>query len=149
MLVPNLPRLLEQITLVCPVDSVQIISEGNAVIQYASAATQQQRDAADSALAAFDWSQAAYDAWEAIKLRALAKQFQDDQQAQNVALRVTVKLLVDELNVLRQWLTSFKAETAAATSLADLKARVATLPNTPDRTYAQAKTAINNLIDGE
>lgn len=89
------------------------------------------------------------DAARLAKLRALAKQFQDDQQAQNVALRVTVKLLVDELNVLSQWLTSFKSETAAATSLADLKTRVATLPNTPDRTYAQAKTAINNLIDGE
>jgi hypothetical protein len=83
------------------------------------------------------------------KLRDAAKQFQDDQQAQNVALRVTVKLLVDELNILRQWITEFKAATAAASSLANLKTGVAALPNVPQRTYTQAKTAINNLIDGE
>jgi hypothetical protein len=83
------------------------------------------------------------------KLRDAAKQFQDDQQAQNVALRVTVKLLVDELNILRQWITDFKAATAAASSLANLKTGVAALPNVPQRTYQQAKTAINNLIDGE
>jgi hypothetical protein len=83
------------------------------------------------------------------KLRAVAKQFQDDQQAQNIALRVTVKLLVDELNILRQWITEFKAATAAASSLANLKTGVAALPNVPQRTYTQAKTAINNLIDGE
>lgn len=83
------------------------------------------------------------------KLRNAAKQFQADQQAQNVALRATVKLLVDELNILRGWVADFKAATAAAGSLAALKTGVAALPNTPQRTYQQAKTAINNLIDGE
>ena len=58
-----------------------------------------------------------------------------------------VQTLVDEINVLRQWLASFKVEVAAASNLADLKTRVATLPATADRTYVQARTAIRNRID--
>lgn len=63
-------------------------------------------------------------------------------------LRAEAAVLVDEINSLRRWVTSFKAEVAAASSLADLKTRVASLPNLPDRTLAQAKTAIINKIDG-
>lgn len=82
------------------------------------------------------------DAAKLTKLRAEIKSIHDD----NIELRVTVKLLVDELNVLRQWITDFKAATAAAASLAALKTGVAALPNTPQRTYQQAKTAIQSLI---
>lgn len=64
-----------------------------------------------------------------------------------VYLRALINTLIDEINILRQWNTSFKAEVAAASSLADLKTRVSTLPNTPDRTLAQAKTAILSKID--
>ena len=63
-------------------------------------------------------------------------------------LRSIAKLIVDEINALRQWIVSFKVEVAAATSLADLKTRVASLPDMPDRTLAQAKTAYKTLIDG-
>ena len=83
------------------------------------------------------------------KLRTAAKQFHDDQQAQNLALRAVVKLMVDENNLLRQWMADFKAAVAAAGSLAALKTGVAGLPNVPQRTYQQAKTAINTLVDGE
>jgi hypothetical protein len=62
--------------------------------------------------------------------------------------RALAKIMIDEINVLSQWLASFKVEVAAATNLADLKTRVAGLPATPDRTLAQAKTAYKNLIDG-
>ena len=62
--------------------------------------------------------------------------------------RALAKVLVDEINVLRQWLASFKTEVAAASNLADLKTRVAGLPATPDRTLVQAKTAYKNLLDG-
>jgi hypothetical protein len=61
--------------------------------------------------------------------------------------RAIASVLVDEVNILRGLWMSFKAEVAAATNLADLKARVANLPNTPDRTLAQAKTAIANRLD--
>jgi len=52
----------------------------------------------------------------------------------------------DEINALRGWLESFKAEVALATSLANLKTRIATLPSMPDRTLAQLKTAIQNRM---
>lgn len=55
-------------------------------------------------------------------------------------------ILVSEFNILRQWEMEFKNEVAAATSLANLQSRVATLPDLPDRTLAQLKTAILNRI---
>jgi hypothetical protein len=63
-------------------------------------------------------------------------------------LRAAGAVQVDEINLLRQWITSFKAAVAAATSLADLKTRVAALANMPDRTLSQYKTAVLNHIDG-
>lgn len=64
-----------------------------------------------------------------------------------ILLRALADILKDEINILRGWLVSFKAQSAAATSLADFKARVATLPDTPDRTLSQLKTAIINRIN--
>jgi hypothetical protein len=63
------------------------------------------------------------------------------------AQRITKGLaltLLDEVNLLRDWITSFKAATAAATSLANLQTRVAALANVPERTAAQLKTAVYN-----
>jgi hypothetical protein len=79
--------------------------------------------------------------------RRLAKELYDALDAEARALRAVVVLTVDELNDLRSWITSFKAEVAAASSLADLKTRVATLPSLPQRTYAQARTAVRNAVD--
>jgi hypothetical protein len=58
-----------------------------------------------------------------------------------------VVLTVDELNVLRDWLTQFKAAVAAAGTLAALKTSVAALPALPERTFAQVRTAIRGKID--
>lgn len=52
--------------------------------------------------------------------------------------------IIDELNILRDWIMSFKAATAAATSLANLQTRVAALSNMPDRTPAQAIQAVRD-----
>jgi hypothetical protein len=56
---------------------------------------------------------------------------------------------VQEINALRQWLMSFKTETAASSNLADFKTRIAALPNMPDRTLAQVRTSIKNDIDNK
>lgn len=53
---------------------------------------------------------------------------------------------MDELNLLRQWLVLFKATVAVASTLADLKTGVATLPNMPDRVATQIRTAIQTKI---
>lgn len=63
-------------------------------------------------------------------------------------LRAQALVLIDEINNLRQWIESFKTATAAATSLADLKTRVAGLSSMPNRTPTQARTAIVNKLGG-
>jgi len=90
--------------------------------------------------------QQADDARLAVKRDNAAALTTNGAAAGNVT-RAIVAVLVDELNALRQWLASFKVEVAAATTLADLKTRVAGLPNMPNRTLAQAKTAILDRID--
>jgi len=60
--------------------------------------------------------------------------------------RAMAAVLIDEINALREWVEAFKAAVAAATTLADLKTRVAALPAMPDRTLQQAVTAIQNKI---
>ena len=52
--------------------------------------------------------------------------------------------LLDEVNLLRSWFVSFKVTTASAISLADFKTRVAALPDMPERTVDQLKTAVYN-----
>lgn len=55
-------------------------------------------------------------------------------------------IIKDEFNAVRGWIADFKTEVAAASNLGDLKTRVAGLPDLPDRTLAQLKTAIQNRI---
>lgn len=61
--------------------------------------------------------------------------------------RAVVLVSKDEVNALRAWLTDFKGAVAAATSLADLKVRVAALPSMPARTAAQARSALLAKLD--
>ena len=71
----------------------------------------------------------------------------DNNVVQKKVLQAITSVIVDELNTLRQWEMSFKTEVAAATSLANLQTRVAGLPNLPDRTLAQAVTAVRAKIN--
>jgi hypothetical protein len=61
--------------------------------------------------------------------------------------RAIVLVALDEVNTLRTWTRSLKTETAAASTLADFKTRVATLATLGDRTAAQARTALLAHID--
>jgi hypothetical protein len=61
--------------------------------------------------------------------------------------RAFADIIKDEINILRQWLTDFKADVAASVSLADLKARVALLSDLPDRNLTQLKNQIKARID--
>jgi len=73
---------------------------------------------------------------------AAAKAIEQNLDEYERRMKAVVLVLIDEVNLLRGWVTGFKAEVAAATSLADLKARVATTPNMPARTGVQAKAVI-------
>lgn len=142
------PTLLEAIVLVCP-----IIGLSEDSITFDPAATVQQQQVANAILAFWNANNRtlppASIASLLTELREAAKQYHLALQAENRALRATVKILVDELNILRQWMTDMKAATAASSSYATLKSGIGTLPATPQRTYAQARTAIETLIDGE
>lgn len=63
-------------------------------------------------------------------------------------LRAIAKMMIDEINSLRQWIVEFKAAIAASSSMSDMKSRVALLPDMPDRTLTQAKTVYKGLING-
>lgn len=54
---------------------------------------------------------------------------------------------MDEINLLRDWITQFKLAVANAGTLAALKTNVAALPNLPQRTPAQVKAAVINRMD--
>ena len=81
--------------------------------------------------------------------KRIAKELQDSDEQTARIIRAVVKLTVDEINTLRQWITDFKVEVDLANNLASLKTGVAGLPNVPDRTYDQARTSVTNIIDGE
>jgi hypothetical protein len=61
--------------------------------------------------------------------------------------RAIVLTSMDEINLIRSWITSYKAAVAAATSFDNFKTRVAALPNLAQRTAVQAKNSIESKID--
>lgn len=107
------------------------------VVDAVEVMTQAEKDAVDAAIAAAILA----------AQRDGAKTVFDSAAQEGKILKAVILLLIDELNDLRGWLVDFKVEVAAATSLADLKTRVAGLPNMADRTSAQARTAIRSKID--
>lgn len=112
-------------------------------LDWAPGATDPQKQAARDAVLAADLSDA-----EVRVLRAAAKTVATvDGGALGKALRAEALVIMDELNLLRQWLTDFKAQVAASSSLADLKTRVAALPNVPQRAKSQILTAIAAKLD--
>lgn len=98
--------------------------------------TQAERDAVDAAIAAASLSAA----------KLSAKSIIDGLSGYQ--LRGLAKIMIDEINALRQRDVDRSADVAAATSLADLKTRWAARSALNDRTLAQAKTAYKALMDG-
>jgi hypothetical protein len=80
-------------------------------------------------------------------LRSVANDITDASDSDGVKWRALALMLLDELNSLRQWTVAFKGQVALATTLADLKTRVAGLSTLSDRTISQAKTAYSNKVN--
>ena len=102
--------------------------------------------AAQPIINAFDGSQQAQDAWQAGRNEDSAVLFMTALGTEARAYRAVAAIMVDEVNALREWIVSFKAAVAAATSLANLQTRVSALPDLPDRTLQHAKTAFISKI---
>lgn len=72
-----------------------------------------------------------------------------DVQELNAAVVALALTALDELNLLRDWITQYKAAVAAAGTLAALKTSVAAMPNLPQRTRPQLMNAVKSkIIDG-
>jgi hypothetical protein len=81
--------------------------------------------------------------------KVLAKAILDDSIPIGRDLRAIILLMVDELNLIRAWITSLKAANATATSYGTLKTGIAALNNMPARTNSQVKTAVKDAVDAE
>lgn len=82
-----------------------------------------------------------------LAIRTSSKSTLDGFSTNPLFQRALADIIKDEFNILRKWTRDFKVEVAAASSLADLKARIATLSTLNDRTLDQLKTAIKSRVD--
>lgn len=98
--------------------------------------TQGERDAVDAAIAAAALAAAKLSAKNAV------------DGLSGYQLRGLAKIMIDEINALRQRDVDRSTDVAAATNLSDLKTRWAARSALNDRTLAQAKTAYKALMDG-
>ncbi len=96
----HIERLTATIAAVCPIHGIQGGTQATAAPDYKAEATTEQRAAAETALAAFDWSDAAQAAWERCKRREAAVALLNSSDPTMVALRGFVTVLIRRFRVL-------------------------------------------------
>jgi hypothetical protein len=79
---------------------------------------------------------------------AAMKSFQGELDNAQLITKGLALTILDELNQINTTIRDFYAAVRAATSLADLKTRVAALSKIPDRTAAQLKAAVKAKVEG-
>lgn len=92
-----LRRLYEAVAAVCPIDGVSG-EQGAVRIDYRPEATEGERAAAVAAVAAFDWSEQAQEAWDLGRRMAEAGQLLGSVEPVPVGVRVTLRVIVDHFN---------------------------------------------------
>jgi hypothetical protein len=105
--------------------------------------------AAQPVINAFDWSQAAQDAFDLTQGRLAASALTSATISTNqlaALVRAVVLLVLDEFNLHTTAVDAILSAVAAATSLADLKTRVALITALPIRTKGQLITALTTKI---
>lgn len=80
-------------------------------------------------------------------LRSQAKQLFQAMEQSARRDRAVALVTLDEVNLLRDWVTQFAAAVAGATTYAAFKTAVASLPKLPQRTAVQARNAVLARID--
>ena len=110
----HIVRLTEQVAAICPIHGISGGTQATAAIDYKAEATTEQRAAAEAALAAFDWSDAAQSAWERQKRRDAAVSLLNSSDPTMVALRGFVTVLIRRFRVL---LTAFGLPTLTTAQL--------------------------------
>lgn len=120
-------RLYATIQAVCPVDGVALINvAAHAVrIDFNASATQTQKDAANAAIVAFDWSAAADAAFQVQQDRANAIAiFLADTSPAGKVLRGAILALIDQLNVIRAALPAPLGAITVAQAKAAVQAKI-------------------------
>ena len=130
-----------------PVNAISLTGPASALLTYQPWATPEQVSAGAALLAGFDWSQSAQDAWVVGLFRQSANSQLGTPGGAGHLVRGVVATLIDELNSVRGWLVAFKAQVDLSSSLADLKTRIASLPDMPDRTLSQARAKVVGKVN--
>lgn len=148
----TIARLQTQVAAVCPIDGVSVGVFGQSAsvrIDFQAAATPAQRTAAQGVVDTFDWSQAAQAAFDLAQGRMAASALTTATISTNqlaALVRTVVLLILDELNTHSSTVTAILNAVDAATSLVDLKTRIALIADLPQRTKSQLLTAMTNKI---
>ena len=82
-----------------------------------------------------------------VVLRRIAAALAEDTKAESKLMRALLSALLDELNLHATKINSILSAVDAATSLADLKTRIAAIADYPQRTMDQAVQSIKNKIN--
>ena len=149
-------RLLETLRATgCPVTGVRNVNPANpagVTFDVPPGTPQNLIDAATAALRSFDWSQGAQDAWLAQQQTTLvtttrgvaAVTLDTGTRDLDLIVRALTLMTLDQIVQHAQWVNAFRAAVAAASSLADLKTRVANIPGgaLPEPTKAQLIAAL-------
>ncbi len=135
-----------------PIDGVSG-TQGSVRVDYQTSATPAQITQGDAIVAAFDWTPAADATFTARQAKVAAGSTFDGGALQSAgasdrALIALVLLILDEFNTHSTFEAAMLAAIAAATTLADLKTRMAAITVVPQRTQAQLIAAIKNKIAG-
>lgn len=125
-----------------------VVSGSGVTITFRDDVSNALRTAANAVIAAFDFSDANVTNLENGRLRTQAANAIAGERTPLARLLVAEALVLkDQLNNLRDWLTDFKAHVATATTLAQLKTLVATLPNLPQFDSSDIITALTNKLN--
>lgn len=142
-------RLYEALIAACPIESLSVDTDAQtATFVPAAGANAAQIAAGNVVITTFDWSVSAYNTWRLAKVKQQAEAALDNatDRLEQISRAIALTVLHDVDTPLREWITQFKAATAAATNLTDLKTRVAALPNMPNRTVPQLIAAVKSRL---
>lgn len=93
-------RLTDAVSAVCPIHGIQGGTQSTAQIDFKDEATTEQRAAAESVLAAFDWSDAAQVAWERKKRRDAAVALLNSSEPTMIAVRALATVVKRRVSTL-------------------------------------------------
>jgi hypothetical protein len=134
-----------------PIDGVSGGTADTVRVDFQASATQAQQTQGAAIVAEFDWSRSAAATFDAQQEKTAAAASIDRGElvsgsASDRLVFALVTMMLDELNAHSTFEASLLSAIAAATTLADLKARMSTMNQIPQRTKAQVMSILKAKI---